>query len=82
MTIHTHTDGPQPTGPPFPKLPILVRLQRIRSVLDCLGDALASDGAEYSPHIAERSHTCDLLRDELGVVWAELREQEEGARTS
>jgi len=62
MNNHPQADGREP-----PTLPLTVRLSRVRSVVECLGDSLTADG-DYSPHIARRSETCDLIVHELTAI--------------
>ncbi|MBS1911719.1 MAG: hypothetical protein JST22_07020 [Bacteroidetes bacterium] len=65
------TSSPTSTDPPHP-LPAPLRLQRATAVLDCLGDALLSDGREYSSHIGTRADVCDFVADELKAITALL----------
>jgi hypothetical protein len=64
----------EPFDPTSEPPTIIIRLHRLRAVVDCLRDSLELIGNEYSPHIEGRTLVCDLIAGEIGVIVIELGE--------
>jgi hypothetical protein len=64
----------RPTDSPHdPLVPVMIRLERLRALADCLGDSLKLAGNEYSRYIGDRAAVCDVMIEEIKRIETDLQ---------